>query len=107
MYRIVRLWNKLKSKLTRMAEEYVLVPKAKYEQLLPNGPPPAPSQVVSVTQPPMGLPASDGLAAAGEKISKKEAEKQLLQAGRAHDNEAYVSDSDAGDGNWRGGWQSL
>ena len=102
-----------------MAEEYVLVSKSKYEQLMPNGPPPAPSQVVSVTRPPMGLPAGDALASSGETVSKAEAKERLLQATGGHDNGAYISDSDSDvseddtkvakghrDG-WSSAWKSL
>ena len=104
-----------------MAQEYVLIPKSKYEQLLPNGPPPTPSQVVEVTRPPVGLPAGDDLARDGQTVSREEATSKLQQShGKGHDNKSYVSDSASsdseeesvadvvkGDATWSSAWQSL
>ena len=106
-----------------MAEEYVLVPKSKYEQLLPNGPPPTPSQLVSVTRPPPGLPAGDPLAQNGKVISRDKAEAKVQLAKGAYDNSGYLTDSDSeSDDNgtsvkapsakrakasWKEAWQSL
>ena len=82
-------------------EKYVLVPHAKYEQMLKsnNKQTAADNPIISsLVPPPPGMPADDSLASQGINISNKEAQEiqeKLIDIGYNQNNN--LSDNDTGD----------
>ncbi len=71
-----------------MAEAHVLISRDKYQQLLPNNPPP--SQVFDIKPPPPGVPKSDPIVSEGKVIT---AGDNRRQSAYIYDNPAYQSES--------------
>ena len=93
----------------------MLISKMKYEQLLPNTPPP--SETIHIKRPPPGLPENDQAAQTGKQLTPTQV-RAIPQIGMGDDNELYMTDVDsdseqlnrksvsAGE-DWSKHWQAL